>query len=111
MKISMILWCITIADNNLVVKPALNQNYTNLFNPITKISYSVVQTSLFVNHEIYNIKGQKVRSLINQNMVACQHSIIWNGTNDSNQPVSSEIYLYKLNTCSFEKCRKMILLK
>ena len=105
------IWGTTDVDDDLVLKPALFQNYPNPFNPTTTISFSVAQTSPFVNLEIFNIKGQKVRSLINQNMEAGRHSIVWNGTNDNNQSVSSGIYFYKLRSGKFISTQKMILLK
>ena len=73
-------------------------NYPNPFNPETKISFSVTQTSDFVTLEIYNIKGQKVKTLpINQLTNLPVNHVIWNGTDNNNQPVASGIYFYQLN--------------
>lgn len=88
----------------------LFQNYPNPFNPETKISFSLT-TNLTENTEltIYNLKGQKIRkySILNN-----QSSIIWNGIDGNNQPVSSGIYFYKLRVDGKNVAiRKMILLK
>jgi len=82
-------------------------NYPNPFNPTTTISFNLLSDS---NAElsIYNIKGQKVKqySIFNN-----QSSIVWDGTDDNNKPISSGIYLYILKTDNFEKTKKMILMK
>ncbi|MEA2097202.1 MAG: hypothetical protein U9P73_10995, partial [Candidatus Cloacimonadota bacterium] len=66
------------------------QNYPNPFNPTTTISFSVTQNSNFVNLEIYNIKGQKIKSFpIDQFTNSPVHQIIWDGTDSNSQPVSS----------------------
>ena len=100
---------ISISDFNL-------NNYPNPFNPTTTISFSVAQTSSFVSLEIYNLKGQKIKTLDCSNSLAAaskkmMHSIIWNGTDDNNKPVSSGIYFYKFETDDFQQIKKMILMK
>ena len=84
-------------------------NYPNPFNPETTISFSVTQNSDFVTLDIFNIKGQKVRVLHpSPNRGLGTRSIVWNGTNENNQPVSSGIYLYKLivngSSVALKKC-------
>ncbi len=87
-------------------------NYPNPFNPTTTISFSVTQNSDFVTLEIYNIKGQKVKTLINEQMQKGKHTIIWSGVDDNNKPVSSGIYLYKLKVNGkTEAVKKCLLLK
>ncbi len=86
----------------------LNQNHPNPFNPTTTISFSVAQTSSFVNVEIYNIKGQKIRTLVNNKLDKGNHSIVWDGKNESGKIVSSGIFFYRLsvngNSISVKKC-------
>ena len=96
----------------------LFQNYPNPFNPSTIISFSVTQNAKsgsdgfsFVTLEIYNLKGQKVKTLLRETCESGNHSIIWNGDDDSGKSVSSGIYLYKLDVGDYHKVRKMILLK
>jgi hypothetical protein len=86
-------------------------NYPNPFNPETTITFSVPQTSSFVTLSIYNIKGQKVKKLVNEVLPAGKHSVVWNGTDDNDSQVGSGIYFYKLKAGDFEKSRKMLLLK
>ena len=102
-------------ENILPLITELTGNYPNPFNPETTISFSVTQTSSFVTLEIYNIKGQKVKQLVSNSvnqLSACQHSVVWNGTDENNQPVSSGIYFYKLKSGKdFSEIKKMLLLK
>ena len=87
----------SIEENKVVqVTPNLEQNYPNPFNPETTIIFSVTQNSDFVTLDIYNIKGQKIRSLLSDQISAGQHSVVWNGMDDSGKSVSSGIYMYQL---------------
>jgi len=73
----------------------LSQNYPNPFNPTTTIAFNMIEAG-DVAIEVFNVRGQKVKTLINQHMVAGDHTLVWEGTNDSNQKVSSGIYFYKM---------------
>ena len=86
-------------------------NYPNPFNPTTMIFFSVTQNSDFVTLEIYNIKGQKIRQLVNGELPAGEHTITWDGTDSNNKPVSSGIYLYRLKSGDQQLTRKMIMMK
>ncbi len=86
-------------------------NYPNPFNPTTTISFSVTQMSSFVTLNIYNIKGQKVKQLICDQLSSGQHSVVWDGRDYNNFPVGSGVYFYKLKAGDFQKVRKMILMK
>jgi len=88
----------------------LHQNTPNPFNPTTTISFSIPNESK-VDLSIYNIKGQKIKQLISDQLSAGQHSVVWNGKDDNGKSVSSGIYFYKLKTANFEKTKKMILMK
>ena len=102
---------IVSTDEDLIpLVTKLNQNYPNPFNPETTINYSLKENAK-VSINIYNIKGQKVRTLIKDKLEAGDYSIIWNGKNDNNKPVSSGIYFYKHKTSKYENTKKMILLK
>ena len=70
-------------------------NYPNPFNPSTTIKFDLRKAG-YVNLEIYNIKGQKVRTLIDQQQEAGYHSKVWNGIDDSGNPIGSGIYFYRL---------------
>ncbi len=89
----------------------LHRNYPNPFNPTTLISFSIHEESN-VELTIFNIKGQKVKTLINSNLDQGTHSVVWNGEDELNVPVSTGIYFYKLNVNGkTEGTKKMLLLK
>jgi len=102
----------TTGNNNELIPTVtkLGSNYPNPFNPETTINFSMKESG-HVTLEIYNIKGQRVRTLINEFRAAGYHKVVWDGTDDKRNPVSSGIYFYKLKTDNFEKTKKMILMK
>ena len=100
-----------IEEDLPVLYTKLGDNYPNPFNPETTISFSVAQTSSFVNLEVFNIKGQKVRKLVDEVLSAGQHSVVWNGKDENSKPVSSGVYFYKMRTGAYTRTKKMILLK
>jgi len=75
------------------------------------ISFDLAQTSSFVYLEIFNMKGQKVKQLFNDQLSAGQHTIVWNGLDDEGKSVTSGVYFYKLEAGNFEQTKKMILMK
>ena len=85
-------------------------NYPNPFNPSTKINFSLKDDSM-VSLQIYNIKGQLVKSLVNELKEAGDYTISWNGTDNSNKSVSSGVYFYKMKTQNYNSTKKMILMK
>lgn len=89
----------------------LYSNYPNPFNPTTTISFSIPADSK-VGVSIYNIKGQKVKTLVNDELEKGLHKIIWDSTDNSGKSVSSGVYFYKLNVNGKDKAvRKCLLLK
>ena len=100
------------SDDELIV-PLVNnleQNYPNPFNPNTSISFSI-KNNTPVALNIYNAKGQKVKSLVNETMNAGHHSVHWNGKDNNNKSVASGVYFYKLETKDYTSTRKMMLIK
>lgn len=86
-------------------------NYPNPFNPTTTIEFSI-QNNSNVELMIYNIKGQKIKTLVHSEYTKGNHSIIWNGDNEENKLVNSGVYLYKLNiNGKSEAVKKCLLLK
>lgn len=85
-------------------------NYPNPFNPSTTIEFSILNNSK-IDLSIYNIKGQKVRTLINEHKENGTHSIVWNGKDSSNNSVASGLYFYKLTSGKDTVTHKMLLLK
>jgi len=104
---------LTVGTNGEIIplETKLGSNYPNPFNPTTTISFSVAQTSSFVNIEIFNIKGQKVKQLLNDQLPAGQHSVVWNGKDDDGKQAASGIYFFKMKSGSYTKSNKMLLLK
>ncbi len=85
-------------------------NHPNPFNPSTTISFSIPNDSN-VELSVYNIKGQKVRQLVSDQLSVDEHSVLWDGRDSNNKSVSSGIYFYRLKVGKFEKTKKMILMK
>jgi len=101
---------VTGVGNDIIAATKLNSNYPNPFNPVTKISYSVKEPSN-VTMEIYNIRGQLVKSLVNEVKETGNYTISWNGIDNSNKSVSSGVYFYKMKTQNYNSTKKMILMK
>ena len=98
------------------LKTILIGNYPNPFNPTTTIEFITENTEKNTELIIYNLKGQKVKTLECNNRVIAEttrlfHSISWDGTDESNEPVSSGIYFYQLKSGKFNDTKKCILLK
>ena len=93
-----------------VVATALHGNYPNPFNPETTIAYSVKDAGA-VSIEIYNAKGQLVKTLVNEHKATGNYSIVWNGRDNNNQAVSSGVYFYKMLAGKYSSTKKMILMK
>ena len=91
-------------------RTVLYQNIPNPFNPETNIRFYLKDTG-FVSLEIYNIKGQLVRTLVNNVLPAGDHSFVWNGKDQNGNKVASGIYLYSLRTKDISEKKKAILLK
>jgi len=89
---------------------ALNNNVPNPFNPTTAISFSLENAGQ-VTLEIFNVKGEKVRTLVNEHFEATSHSVVWNGKDDLGKTSASGVYFYKMRTGSFTSTKKMVLMK
>jgi hypothetical protein len=97
-------------SKNLPKEFALKQNFPNPFNPVTKIQYEI-PTRSHVSLNIYNVLGQKVKTLVNTDQEAKSYSAQWDGTSDTGSKVASGIYFYKIEAGSFTQTKKMILMK
>ena len=86
------------------------KNYPNPFNPETTISFELAQESRTLI-EIFNVKGQRVRKLLDDTLEVGTHAIIWDGSNDSNRQVGSGVYFYRVSVNGTEEFSKMIMLK
>ena len=89
----------------------LEQNYPNPFNPTTYITYELPKSSK-VTLEIYNILGQRVKTLVNNRVQEMgSHKVIWNTVNDRGQKLATGIYIYRLKANNFIQSKKMILVR
>jgi hypothetical protein len=104
-----------VGDGTLPVDFALNQNYPNPFNPTTSIRYALpVESKLTM--DVFNVLGQRVRTLVNDNVAAGYHAIEWNGTNNAGQQLASGVYFVQMsakgaNGKTFSDVRKLMMLK
>jgi len=88
----------------------LSQNYPNAFNPETQIAYQLPMGRQ-VSLKIYNIKGELVRTLVDEYKEAGYHTVRWDGRNNDGNEVASGVYFYRLVTNDFTSTKKMIMLK
>ncbi len=89
---------------------ALNRNYPNPFNPMTKISFSLPEAQ-DVRLEVYGVDGRKVATLLNETRGPGLHEVIWNGQDDSGRQAASGMYFYRINAGPYSEVHKMTLMK
>jgi len=87
----------------------LHQNFPNPFSPTTSIAYTVAQSGP-VEITIYNIRGQRVRQLVNEFKPMGRFQLTWDGANDRGTRVAQGIYFYRLRIGSFSEVKKMVIL-
>ena len=98
------------ASSNIPMKFKLYNNFPNPFNPTTNIQFDLPKTTK-VRIDIFNILGQKIRTLLDENLAAGSHHLVWNGKDDQGKQVGSGVYLLKLSSKHYSAAQKMILLK
>ncbi|MBL7148650.1 MAG: T9SS type A sorting domain-containing protein [Candidatus Cloacimonetes bacterium] len=102
---------VTESDNILIpVRTELTGNYPNPFNPETNIKFALNKTS-YVSIKVYNIKGAVVRTLVDGEMNAAYHKLIWDGKDKAGKQVGSGIFFYKMKAEKYTSTKKMILMK
>jgi hypothetical protein len=113
----------TTSDIDFILEPVVNSgeiivadtkltgNYPNPFNPSTTISFETTNSHELSRIEIYNLKGQRVKMLVDEILPAGQHSVTWNGNDEKSKFVSSGIYFYKMKAGQYTSTKKMILMK
>jgi len=100
-----------ITDDELVAINYDLTNYPNPFNPSTTFEFSI-QIDSKIDLSIFNVKGQKIRTLIQNDFAKGNHSILWNGKDDNGKSVSSGLYYYTLKVNGkAEAVKKCLLLK
>ncbi len=89
---------------------SLSQNYPNPFNSSTIIEYDLPIPSI-VTIDIYNMLGQKVRTLVDGNRVAGSYKVEWDGNTNGGRAAATGVYLYRIQASGFVKTKKMLILK
>jgi len=95
----------------------LFQNYPNPFNASTAITFRVnskhfrVNTPIHTTLTIYNILGEKVRTLVNEEEFPGEYTVVWDGKDESGKEVSSGVYLYRLKAGDFSQSKKLVIVK
>ena len=93
---------------------ALGQNYPNPFNPSTTIKFDIPGTVgqyVHVRIDIYNIRGQLVRTLVDHDSEPGTYTVHWDRRNNRGERVGSGIYLYRVVAGEFTAIRKMVIVK
>ncbi len=93
---------------------SLGQNYPNPFNPSTTIEFTVPENQVGTEHvllKIYNLRGQLVKTIVDDDMESGRHVVRWDGKSSKGADVSSGIYIYRITVGDHVAARKMVLLK
>lgn len=96
--------------NTIPTQFSLHQNYPNPFNPSTTIRFDLPAKSK-ISIAVYNILGQRVRTLTNREFNAGSYTVTWDGKNEYGRIAASGIYIYQITTDKFTQARKMLFLK
>ncbi len=97
-------------ENSMHHTFSLSQNYPNPFNSVTSICYTLVEESR-ITLKLYDLKGRHIRTLVDRQQEAGQHTVHWDGKNHRSQPVTSGIYIYSIITGNYKKSSKMHYIK
>jgi hypothetical protein len=112
----------TSGDDPVACRPltfSLSQNYPNPFNAVTHLTLNIpVQNARHWGHlpvastaAIYNIRGQRVRSLLDEKLSAGSHVLVWDGTDEAGRAAASGIYFCRVEAGPFRRSVKMVLLR
>ncbi|MCL2064169.1 MAG: T9SS type A sorting domain-containing protein [Candidatus Cloacimonetes bacterium] len=93
-----------------ITRSELLGNYPNPFNPETNIRFSLLEAGEVVI-DVYNIRGQRVRRLLDEYKDRGEHNVVWNGLDETGRELGSGVYFYRMNTNDFTQTRRMLLLK
>jgi hypothetical protein len=99
-----------IGGGSLPMRFDLAQNYPNPFNPFTKVKFDLPKRA-HATLTVYNVLGQKVATLVDEELPADSYEVEWNGRSDGGDPVASGVYFYRLTADDFVMTKKMMMLK
>jgi len=95
---------------DIPVAGALDQNFPNPFNPVTRIAFNLGNAG-HARLDIFDPAGRLVKTLVNGNLPAARHEVTWDGRDGSGRQVSSGVYFYSITADGFRNTKKMILLR
>jgi len=101
---------VSVSDASLPNQFELFQNYPNPFNPSTMIKFTLPENGI-VTLKIYDILGNEIKTLVNNEYSRGTYEVQWNGDDNSGRKVASGFYIYKLNSGKFSAAKKMLLIK
>ena len=101
---------LSVVDTFIPKEFSLSQNYPNPFNPKTRIQFDIPKSS-HTTVIVYDLLGNKVATLIDENIMPGRHTLSWNAVNDFNRKLPSGIYFYQIQAEGFIDTKKMLLLK
>ncbi|MBN1755353.1 hypothetical protein JW877_03970 [bacterium] len=101
---------LTASMQNLPTAFRITQNYPNPFNAVTAIDYDI-PCDTQVRIDVYNLIGEKVNTLIDENQKAGYKHIMWEGTDQNGDMVPSGVYFYRIEAGSFKQINRMVLMK
>ena len=99
-----------VDGNTIPDQFALYDNYPNPFNPRTNINYDIPEAT-DVTLDVYNLMGQRVRTLVSRHHEPGRYSVSWDATNDFGSPIASGMYIFKIHAKDFVSIKKMLLMK
>jgi hypothetical protein len=102
-----------LSDNDEIepiYKTEMQSAYPNPFNPSTTIRFSL-KANQHTSINIYNIKGQRVKTLVDEIREAGHHTVVWTGVDNWNKKTASGIYFIRMKTHGYEKVQKVLLMK
>ena len=91
----------------------LSQNYPNPFNPVAVIEFTIGNDhpGSHITLKIYNIAGQLVKTLVDQEKTPGTYTVTWDGRNNANEEVASGVYFYELKSNNLRESKRMVLIK
>jgi len=92
------------------VKYSLYQNYPNPFNGFAQISYYVSGLNT-IQITVFNLLGEKIKTIVNEQMPTGRHVIVWDGKDDRGKTMPPGIYLYRLSANNFNQVKKMVIIQ
>jgi len=105
------LWAIDVGEDRLPpFRDFLHDPVPNPFNPQTEISFEIKRNGL-VDLGVFDLRGRRVATLVDEELGAGYHSVVWTGVDKHGAKVASGVYFYVLRATGFRQTKKMLLVK